>query len=103
MGNSNYFAPEVGFFIGCFIENIWIFSTVILPSFKKRSGKKEPTGMVWVSAEGAIERIRGSGFLKAFIPLAFVVLGELEGTSIKGSGGLVRERVIVIDKGISDW
>jgi len=41
-------------------------------------------------------------FSKAVIPLPFEVLGELEGTNIKVSGRLVRERVIVIDKGIRD-
>jgi len=102
MGDSNDFAPDVGFFIGCFIGNIWTVSTVILPSFKKKSVNQNLTGMVGVLADDVIERIRGSGFSKAVIPLAFEVLGELEGTNIKGSGGLVRERVIVINRGIRD-
>jgi len=37
MGDSNDFAPDVGFFIGCFIGDIWTVLTVILPSFKKKS------------------------------------------------------------------
>ena len=36
------------------------------------------------------------------VPFAFEVLSELKGTNIKGSGGLVRERVIIIDRGIGD-
>jgi len=56
--------------------------------------------MVGVLADDVIERIRGCGFSKAVRPLAFEVPGELKGTNIKGSGGLVRERVIVIARGI---
>jgi len=87
MGNSNDFAPDVGSFIGCFIGNIWTVSTVILPSFKKKSVNEDPTGMVGVLADEVIERIRGWGFSKAVIPLAFEVLGELEGTNIQGVRG----------------
>ena len=100
MDDSNDFTPDVGSFIGCFIVNIWTVSTVILPSFEKKSVNEDPTRMVGVLADDVIERIRGCGFSKAVIPLAFEVLGELEGTNIKGSGGLVKERVIVIDRGI---
>jgi len=59
--------------------------------------------MVGVLADNIKERIRGCGFSKAVISLAFAVLGELEGVNIKGSGWLVRERIIVIDRGIRDW
>jgi len=58
--------------------------------------------MIEVLADDVIERIRGSGFSKAVIPLVFEVLGKLEGGNIKGCGGLVRETVIVIDRGIRD-
>jgi len=58
--------------------------------------------MVEVLADDVIDRIRGSGFSNAVIPLAFEMLGELEGTNIKGSRGLVRERVIVISRNIRD-
>jgi len=102
MGDSNDFTPDVGSFIGYFIENIWTLSTVILPSFKKKSVNEHPTRMVGVLADDVIERIRGCGFSKAVIPLAFEVPGELEGTNIKRSGRLVRERVIVIDRNIRD-
>jgi len=68
----------------------------------KKSVNEYPTRMVGVLADDVIERIRGCGFSKALIPLAFEVLGELEGANIKGSGGLVRETVIVIDRGIRD-
>jgi len=102
MGDSNDITPDVGCFIGCFIENIWTVSTVILPSFKKKSVNEDPTRMVGVLTDDVIERIRGSGFSKAVIPLAFEVPGELEGTNITSSGGRVRERVIVIDRGIRD-
>jgi len=57
MGDSNDFAPDVGFFIGCLIGNIWTVSTVILPSFKKKSVNEYPTGMVGVVADDVIERI----------------------------------------------
>jgi len=30
-------------------------------------------------------------------------MGELEGANIKGYGGLVRERIVIIDRGIRDW
>ena len=103
MRDSNHCAPNVGFLIGCFIGNICTFSTVIVPPFKKRSVNENPTRMVGDPADDVIERIRGCGFSKAVLPLAFEVLGELEGTNIKSSGGLVRERVIVIDRGIRDW
>jgi len=71
------------------------------PLFKKKSVNEDPTRVVGVLADDVIERIRGCGFSKAVIPLSFEVLGELEGTNIKSSGGLVRERVIVIDRGTS--
>jgi len=58
--------------------------------------------MVGVLADYVIERIRGCGSSKAVIPLVFAVLGELQSPSNKGSGGLVRERVIVIDRGMRD-
>ena len=74
IGNSNDFAPHVGSFIGCFIGNIWTLSTVILPSFEKRSVTKDLTEMVGVVADNVIERIRGCGISKAVIPLALEVL-----------------------------
>jgi len=101
-GDWNDVAPDVGSFIGCFIGNISTVATGILPSFKKRSVNKDPTGMIGVVADDVIGRIRGCGFSKTVIPLAFEVLGELDGANIKSSGGLVRERVIVIDRGIRD-
>jgi len=102
LGDSNDFAPAVGSFIRCFIGTIWTVSTVILPSFKNKSVNENQTKMVGVFSFNVIERNRGCGFSKAVIPLVFEVLGELEGTNIKGSGGLVREGVIVIDRGIRD-
>jgi len=102
MGDLNDFTPDVGSFIGCFIENIWTVSTVILPSFKKRSVNKDQTGRVGVLADDVLERIRGCNLLKSVILVAFEMLGELEGANIKGFGGLVREMVIVIDRGIRD-
>ena len=102
MSDSNNFTGDVGFFICCLIGKIWTLSTVILPSLHKRSVKKDPTGMVGALAEDVIEWIRGCGCSKTGIPLAFKVVEELKGTTIKVSGGLVRETLIVIDKGISD-
>ena len=37
MGNAKDFAFDVISFVSCFIGNIWTVSTVILPSFKKKS------------------------------------------------------------------
>ena len=102
MGHSNDLPPDVGFFISCFIGNIWTFSTVILPSCKKKSVNKNPTAMVQVLADDVIGRIRCGGFSKAVVPLVLELLGELEDANIKGSGGLVRTRVIVINRGIRD-
>ena len=58
--------------------------------------------MVWVLADDIRERICSCSFSKCIVPLAFEVLGELKGTDIESSGGLVRERVIVINWGIGD-
>jgi len=102
MGDSNDLAPDIGSFISYFIGNIWSVSTVILPSLRKMSVNEHPPRIVGVLADDAIERIRGSGFSKVVIPLALEVLGELEGTNINGSRGLVRERFIVMDIGIRD-
>ena len=100
MSDSNEFAPDVGSFIGGLIGNISTVLTVILPSLKKKSVNKNPTRMVGVLSDDVTERIRGCGFSKAVIPLAFEMLGELEGANIKGSGGLVMERVMVVDRGV---
>jgi len=102
MGDGNDFAPDVGSFIGCSIGIIWTVSTIILPSLKKKSVNKYPTRMLVAFADDVITRIRGFGFSKAIIPLGVEVLGELESGNIKGSGGLVWEWVIVIDRGITD-
>jgi len=102
MGDSNDFTPDVSSFIGCFIENIWTILTVILPSFKKKSVHKDPTGMVGVLADDVLERIRGCGFSQSVIPVAFEMLGELQGANITSSRGALGERVIVIDEGVRD-
>jgi len=102
MGDLNDFAPEVGAVIGCFIGNLGTVSTVILPSFNKKSVYKDPTSMVGVLADDVKERIRGCCDSKAVIPLGFEGLGELGGANFMGSGGLFRERVIVIDSGMRD-
>ena len=46
--------------------------------------------------------IGGCSLSEGMVPFAFEVLSELKGTNIKGSGGLIGERVIVIDRGIRD-
>jgi len=102
IGDSNNCTPDVASFIGCFIGTLGTVSTVILPSSRKRFVNKNPTGMVDILTNDVIERIRGCGFLKAVIPLAFEVLEEGEDANIKGSRGLVRERIIGIDRGIRD-
>jgi len=71
MSYSNDFAPDIGFFIACFIGNRWRVSTVIHPASKKKSVNKDPTRMVGVLADNVKEGIRGGGFSKAVIPLAF--------------------------------
>jgi len=57
MGDSNDFAPDGGSLIACLIGNIWTVSTVILPPFKKKSVNEDPTRMIGVLADDAIERI----------------------------------------------
>ena len=100
MSDAKDFASDVVSFTGCFIGNIWTVSTVILLSFMKKSINENPTRVVGVLADYIKERICGCSFSEGMVPFAFEVLSELEGTNIKGSGGLVRERVIVIDRGI---
>ena len=102
MGNAKDFASDVISFVGCFIGNRWTVSTVILSSFKKKSIDENPTRVVGVLDDYVKERIGGCSLLEGMVPFAFEVLSELKGTNIKGSGGLVRERVIVIDRGIRD-
>ena len=102
MGNVKDFAPDVISFVSYFIETIWTVSTVILSSFKKRSIDENPTRVVGVLADYIKEGICGYSFSEGMVPFAFEVMSELKGTNIKGSGGLVRERVIVIDRGIRD-
>ena len=102
MSNAKDFASVVISFLGCFIGNIWTVSTVILPSFKKKSIDENPTRMVGVLADDVKEGIGGCSLSEGVVPFAFEVLSELKGTNIKGPGGLVREGVIVIDRGIRD-
>ena len=58
--------------------------------------------MVGVLADDVKKRICGCTFWEGVVPFAFEVLRELKGRNIEGSGGLVREGVIVIDRGIRD-
>ena len=58
--------------------------------------------MVRVLADDVKERIGGCSLLEGVVPFAFKMLSELRGTNIKGSGGLVREGVLIIDRGIRD-
>ena len=58
--------------------------------------------MVGVLADDVKERIGGCSLSEGVVPFAFEVLSELNGADIKGSGGLVREGVILIDRGIRD-
>ena len=100
MGNVKDFASDIVSFMGCFLGNIWTVSTVILPSFKKKSIDENPTRVVGVLANDVKERIGGCSFSEGMVPFAFEVLSELKDTNIKGSRGLVREGVIIIDRGI---
>ena len=85
VGNPDNFAPDIVSCIGCFIGNICTVSTVILPSFKKKSINNDPARVVGVLADDIIERIRGGSFSETVIPFAFKVLGELEGANIECS------------------
>ena len=102
VSNAKDFAPDVVSFVGCLIGNIWTVSTLILPSFKKKSIDENPTRMVGVLADDVKERIGGCSFSESVVPFAFEVQSELKGANIKGSGGLVRKGVIIIDRGITD-
>ena len=102
VGNAKDSASDIVSFVGCFIGNICAVSTVILPSFKKKSIDENPTRMVGVLADDGKERICCCSLSEGVVTFAFEVLSELKGANIKGSGGLVRERVIVIDRGIRD-
>ena len=59
--------------------------------------------MIGVLADDVMGRMRCCSFSQGVIRLAFDVLGELEGANTNCSGGLVRERVIVSDRGIRGW
>ena len=83
-------------------RSIWTVSTVILPSFKKKSIDENPTRVVGVLADYVKEGISGCSFSEGVVPFAFEVLSEVKGMNIKGSGGLVRKGVIIIDRGIRD-
>ena len=102
MSNAKDFASDVIPFVGCIIGNIWTVSSVILPSFKKKSIDENPTRMVGVLADNVKERIGGCSLSQGVVQFAFEVLRELKGTNIKGSEGLVREGVMIIDRGIRD-
>ena len=58
--------------------------------------------MVVVLADDVKERICSCSFSEGVVPFAFEVLRELKGTNIASSGGLVRERIIIINWGIRD-
>ena len=85
VGNPDNLAPDVVSCIGYFIGNIWTVSTVILPSFKKKSINNDPAGVVGILADDIKERIRGGSFPETVIPFASKVLGELEGANIEGA------------------
>ena len=102
MGDVKNFASDVVSFMGCFIGNIWTVSTVILPSFKKNSIDENPTWVVGVLVDDDKERISSCSLAKGIVPFSLEVLRQLKGTNIKSSGGLVREGVIVINRGIRD-
>ena len=102
MSSAKDFASDIVFFVGCFRWNIWTVSAVILPSFKKKPIDENPTRMVGVLADDVKERIGGCTLSEGVVAFAFQVLSELKGTNIKGSGELVREGVIIINRGIRD-
>ena len=102
MGNANDVASDIVSFVCCFIGKIWTVSTVILPSFKKKSIDENPTRVIAILTDYVKERIVGCSFSGGVVPFAFEVLSELKGTNIKGSRGLVWEVVIIIDRGIRD-
>ena len=87
MSNAKDFASDIVSFVGCFIGNIWRVSTVILPSFKKKSINENPTRMVGVLADDVKEGIGGCSLSQGVVPFAFEVLSELNGMNIKSSVG----------------
>ena len=102
MSNAKDFASDIVSYVGCLIGNIWTVSTLILHSFKKKCIDENPTRMVGVHTDDVRERIGGCSLSEGVVPVAFEVLSQLKGTNIKGSRGLVRDGVIVIDRGIRD-
>ena len=102
MSDVKDFASDIISFMGCFIGNIWTVSTVILPSFKKQSIDENPTRVVGVLVDDVKERVCTCSLAKGVVPFAFEMLGELEGTNIESSGGLVWQMVIVINRGFRD-
>ena len=46
MCNAKDLTTDIVSYVGCFMENIWRVSTVILPSFKNKSIKENPAGVV---------------------------------------------------------
>ena len=83
--NPDNFAHDVVSCIGCFMGNIWTVSTVILPSFKKKSINNFPAGVVCVFVDNIKKSIRGRSFDETVVPFSFEMLQELEGANIEGS------------------
>ena len=97
------FTSNVVSFMGCFIENIWTVSTVILLCFKEKFIDEDRTKVIGVLVDDVKESICSWSLAKRVVPFAFEVLREQEGANIKGSGGLVRKRVIISDRSVWDW
>ena len=69
---------------------------------KKESINDNPSRVVGVLVDDVKEKIWSSSFSKGVVAFAFEMLRELKGKNIESSGGLVRERVILIDRGNRD-
>ena len=85
MSDAKDLASDVVSFTGRFIRNIWTVTTVILPSFKKKSIDENPTREVGVLADDVKERICSGSLSECMIPFPFGVLRELKGRNIEGS------------------
>jgi len=100
MGNSNNFASDDESLVGGFVRDIWTISIVILPPFYQNSVTEYRIRVLIVLANNIEEGIRQGGFPDTVVPLAFKVRCELEGVDIECLGGLIRERITVVDWGI---
>ena len=103
MGDLDNFGSYVVSLVCRFIRNIWTISIVIFPPFDQNSVIENPIRVVIVLADNFEEGIRLGSDSNAVVPLSFEVAGKLKGANIKGSGGLIREWILIVHRGIWSW